>query len=339
MNGTEGPDFYIPMSNATGVVRSPHEYPQYYLAEPWVFSFLTIYMFFLIIVGFPVNLFTLVVTVLHKKLRTPIYYILVNIAVVDLFVIAVSFPFTMHAAMHGYFVRGQVGCNFEGFFGGHGILTTLWCLVVLAVERCMVSFRPGMDIHSRRRFVIKGVRFIWLMAFSWSLPPLFEWSRYIPEGLQCSCGVDYYTLKPELFNESFINYMFTVHVVVPLTVISVCLGRLLCVVNSDALDKTERDANRVTVVMTLGFFVCWLPYVSAGWHIFSNQGSAFSPLTMTLTAFFAKSAVVHVPLLFIAMDKPLRQCMFITLCQIKNHFADDDGASKSESSSASVAPA
>ncbi|CAL9702614.1 unnamed protein product [Knipowitschia caucasica] len=34
MNGTEGPFFYIPMLNTTGVVRSPYEYPQYYLVNP-----------------------------------------------------------------------------------------------------------------------------------------------------------------------------------------------------------------------------------------------------------------------------------------------------------------
>lgn len=335
MNGTEGPDFYIPMSNVTGVVRSPHEYPQYYLAEPWVFSFISLYMFFLILIGIPVNFFTLCVTVMHKNLRTPIYYILVNMAVADLLVLLVSFPFTTHAAMHGYFVRGQVGCNFEAFFGVHGTHISLWSLVVLAVERCMVSCRPGIDIRFRRRFVVKAIGFTWLMAFSCSLPPLFEWSRYIPEGLQCSCGVDFYTLKPDLFNESFVNYMFTVHLIVPLMVITVCFCRLLCIVNNDAIDKNERDANRWTVVMTLGFFILWLPYSSIGWQVFKNQGSAFSPLALTLTSFLAKGSVLYSPLICICMDKQLRQCMVTTLCQGKNPFSDDVGASNTKSTSAS----
>lgn len=340
MNGTEGPDFYIPMSNASGVVRSPHEYPQYYLAEPWVFSFITIYMFLLIVIGIPVNLLTLCSTIIHKTLRTPIYYILVNMTMADLIVIVVSFPFTLHAAMHGYFVHGQVGCNFEGFFTVHGTQISLWSLVVLAVERCMMSFRPKLDIRFRRKFIVKAVGFTWLMAFSCSLPPLFEWSRYIPEGLQCSCGVDYYTLKPDLFNESFINYMFTVHLIIPLTVISLCFGRLLCIVNNEAIDKSERDANCLTVVLTLGFFICWLPYASIGWHIFTNQGSAFNPLSMTMASFFAKSSVLYSPLICVCMDKQLRQCMIITLFQGKNPFANDAKDSKSSSASSSaVAPA
>lgn len=320
MNGTEGPDFYIPMSNATGVVRSPHEYPQYYLADPWVFSSLTIYTFFLFIIGIPLNIFTFCVTVLHKNLRTPVYYMLVNMTMADLIVIA-SFPFTMHTTMNGYFVQKQVGCNFEAFFTVHGTQISLWSLVVLAVERCMVSSRRTLDLQYRQRFIIKGIGFSWLMAFSLSLPPLVEWSRYIPEGLQCSCGFDYYTLKPEIFNESFINYMFAVHHIVPLTVIFLCFSRLLCVANNDAISKSEKDANSLTVAMTLGFFVCWMPYASTGWHIFLNPGSAFSPFALTLTSFFGKSSVLFSPLICIVMDQQLRECMNISICQGKTYLS------------------
>lgn len=54
--------------------------------------------------------------------------------------------------------------------------------------------------------------------------------RYIPEGMQCSCGIDYYTLKPEVNNESFVIYMFVVHFTIPLTVIFFCYGNLVCTV-------------------------------------------------------------------------------------------------------------
>ena len=112
MNGTEGPNFYVPMSNKTGVVRSPFEHPQYYLAEPWKYSLVAAYMLFLIASSFPVNFLTLYVTVKNKKLRTPLNYILLNLAVADLF--------TLYTALHGYFVLGVSGCNIEGFFATMG---------------------------------------------------------------------------------------------------------------------------------------------------------------------------------------------------------------------------
>lgn len=48
--------------------------------------------------------------------------------------------------------------------------------------------------------------------------------------MQCSCGIDYYTLKPEVNNESFVIYMFVVHFTIPLLVIFFCYGNLVCTV-------------------------------------------------------------------------------------------------------------
>ena len=45
--------------------------------------------------------------------------------------------------------------------------------------------------------------------------------------MQCSCGIDYYTLKPEVNNESFVIYMFVVHFTIPMIVIFFCYGQLV----------------------------------------------------------------------------------------------------------------
>lgn len=72
--------------------------------------------------------------------------------------------------------------------------------------------------------------------------------RYIPEGMQCSCGIDYYTPKPEINNTSFVIYMFILHFCIPLSIIFFCYGRLLCTVR--AVRAPQPDAAliiRVTV--------------------------------------------------------------------------------------------
>lgn len=56
--------------------------------------------------------------------------------------------------------------------------------------------------------------------------------RYIPEGMQCSCGIDYYTPKPEINNTSFVIYMFILHFSIPLCIIFFCYSRLLCTVRA-----------------------------------------------------------------------------------------------------------
>ena len=120
VNGTEGKNFYIPMSNRTGIVRSPFEYQQYYLADPILFKMLAVYMFFLICTGTPINALTLLVTFQNKKLQQPLNFILVNLAVAGLIMCCFGFTITITSALNGYFVLGATACAVEGFMATLG---------------------------------------------------------------------------------------------------------------------------------------------------------------------------------------------------------------------------
>nr|ACB45450.1 rhodopsin [Lepidopus fitchi] len=350
MNGTEGPDFYIPMSNATGVVRSPYEYPQYYLANPAAFSVLAAYMMFLILVGFPMNFLTLYVTIEHKKLRTALNYILLNLAVANLFMIIGGFTTTVVTSINGFFIFGRAGCMLEGFFATHGGEISLWSLVVLAIERWLVVCKPIANFRFGENHAVMGVAFTWVMASACSVPPLVGWSRYIPEGLQCACGIDYYTRAEGFNNESFVIYMFTCHFIGPLCVICFCYGRLLCAVKeaaaaqqeSETTQRAEREVTRMVILMLVSFLMCWVPYASTAWFIFTHQGSTFGPIFMAIPSFFAKSSAIYNPLIYVCMNKQFRHCMITTLCCGKNPFEEEaEAASKTRASasSSSVAPA
>ncbi|KAJ0064736.1 hypothetical protein NL108_012971 [Boleophthalmus pectinirostris] len=346
MNGTEGPNFYVPMSNKTGVVRSPFEYPQYYLAEPWKYSLLAAYMFFLMITAFPINFLTLTVTVKHKKLRTPLNYVLLNLAVADLFMVVGGFTVTFYTSLHGYFSLGVTGCNIEGFFATLGGEIALWSLVVLAIERYIVVCKPMANFRFGEKHAVAGLAFTWIMALTCACPPLLGWSRYIPEGMQCSCGIDYYTPKPEINNTSFVIYMFILHFSIPLIIIFFCYGRLLCTVRaaaaqqqeSETTQRAEREVTRMVVAMVISFLVCWVPYATVAWYIFANQGTEFGPGIMTAPAFFAKSSALYNPIIYILLNKQFRNCMITTVCWGRNPFAEEDAGttvSKTQTSSVS----
>nr|QJT41798.1 rhodopsin 1_2 [Serrasalmus rhombeus] len=345
MNSTEGPDFFIPMSNETGVVRSPYKYPQYYLADPWVFSMLSAYMVSLTVTSFTINALTIHITTEHQKLRTPLNYLLLNLAMANLFMVVGGFTTTMHAAMHGYFVYGRAGCNTEAFFVTLSGQSSLWSLVVLAVERWMVVCKPMKKFRFRQFHACLGVGFSWMMAFSCATPPLLEWSRYIAEGLQCSCGIDYYTTNPEFNNESFIIYVFVVHITIPLSIISFCYTRLLCTnkaadAESEPTQRAEHKVTRMVFVMIMAFLMCWLPYVSMAWYIFTHQGITVSPLFVTIPSFFAKSSTLYNPIIYICMNKPFRDCLIRTMYNEENPFEKDEketttSSSKTEASAVS----
>uniref|UniRef100_A0A671QIE1 Rhodopsin n=1 Tax=Sinocyclocheilus anshuiensis TaxID=1608454 RepID=A0A671QIE1_9TELE len=283
MNGTEGKNFYVPLSNRTGLVRSPYEYPQYYLAEPWQFKIIAVYMFFLMCFGLPIN--------------------------------------------------GEVA---------------LWSLVVLAIERYIVVCKPMGSFKFSSSHAFAGIAFTWVMAMACAAPPLVGWSRYIPEGMQCSCGPDYYTLNPEYNNESYVIYMFVCHFIFPVTIIFFTYGRLVCTVkalleyyDSASTQKAEREVTRMVILMVLGFLVAWTPYATVAAWIFFNKGAAFSAQFMAIPAFFSKTSALYNPVIYVLLNKQFRNCMLTTLFCGKNPLGDDESSTESTSKTevSSVSPA
>nr|BBA85522.1 green opsin [Sardinops melanostictus]BBA85527.1 green opsin [Sardinops melanostictus] len=345
MNGTEGSNFYIPMSNRTGLVRSPFEYEQYYLADPWQFKALAFYMFLLIILGGPINGLTLLVTVLHKKLRQPLNFILVNLAVAGMIMVVFGFTITITSALNGYFVFGPMGCAIEGFMATLGGQVALWSLVVLAIERYIVVCKPMGSFKFGTNHAAAGVAFTWIMACACAVPPLVGWSRYIPEGMQCSCGPDYYTLNPEFNNESYVMYMFSCHFCVPVTTIFFTYGSLVCTVkaaaaqqqDSASTQKAEKEVTRMCILMVLGFLIAWTPYASFAAWIFFNKGAAFSAQSMAVPAFFSKSSALFNPVIYVLLNKQFRGCMMQTV--LGKVPEDETSVSTSKTEVSSVGPA
>ncbi|XP_033994711.1 green-sensitive opsin-like [Trematomus bernacchii] len=320
-NGTEGNNFYIPMSNRTGIVRSPYEYQQYYLADPIMFKLLAFYMVFLIFTGTPINALTLLVTIQNKKLQTPLNLILVNLAVAGLVMCAFGFTITFVSSISGYFILGPTFCAMEGFMATLGGQVSLWSLVVLAVERYIVVCKPMGSFKFSNTHAGIGVGITWLMAFACAAPPLFGWSRYLPEGLQCSCGPDYYTLAPGFNNESYVMYLFAVHFFTPVFLIFFSYGSLVLTVKaaaaqqqeSESTQKAEREVTRMCILMVFGFLLAWVPYASFAAWIFMNKGAAFTALTAAIPAFFAKSSALYNPVIYVLLNKQFRNCMLSTV--------------------------
>lgn len=59
----------------------------------------------------------------------------------------------------------------------------------------------------------------------------------------------------------------------------------------------------MVIVMIISFLVCWVPYASVAWYIFANQGTEFGPVFMTAPAFFAKSAALYNPVIYILLNR------------------------------------
>lgn len=59
----------------------------------------------------------------------------------------------------------------------------------------------------------------------------------------------------------------------------------------------------MVIIMVIAFLICWVPYASVAFYIFTHQGSNFGPIFMTIPAFFAKSSAIYNPVIYIMMNK------------------------------------
>ena len=75
---------------------------------------------------------------------------------------------------------------------------------------------------------------------------------------------------------------------------------------SATTQKAEKEVTRMVIIMVIAFLICWLPYASVAFFIFTHQGSDFGPVFMTLPAFFAKSSSIYNPVIYIMMNKQVR---------------------------------
>ncbi|KAM4751697.1 blue-sensitive opsin-like [Cyanocitta cristata] len=317
-------DFYIPMSLETSnlTALSPFLVPQTHLGSPGIFTAMTAFMFMLIVLGMPINALTIVCTAKYKKLRSHLNYILVNLAVANLLVICVGSTTAFYSFYNMYFALGPTACKIEGFAATLGGMVSLWSLAVVAFERFLVICKPLGNFTFRGSHALLGCAITWIFGLIASAPPLFGWSRYIPEGLQCSCGPDWYTSNNKWNNESYVVFLFCFCFGFPLAVIVFSYGRLL-------LTLRAREVTKMVVVMVLGFLVCWAPYSIFALWVGDAPGQHFDVGLASIPSVFSKASTVYNPVIYVFMNKQFRSCMLKLVFCGRSPFGDDEDVSGS----------
>lgn len=104
-------------------------------------------------------------------------------------------------------------------------VVSLISLAVLSYERyCTMMGSTQADSTNYRKVVI-GIAFSWIYSMVWTLPPLFGWSCYGPEGPGTTCSVNWAARTPN--NVSYIVCLFVFCLILPFIVIVYSYGRLL----------------------------------------------------------------------------------------------------------------
>ncbi|KPP61200.1 hypothetical protein Z043_120730 [Scleropages formosus] len=173
--------------------------------------------------GFLNNLLVLLLFCRYKVLRSPINLLLMNISLSDLLVCigAVVHVTLLHSSDAGC-PQGVLTPSYQMCPSG---IVSLISLAVLSYERYCTMMGPVEADATNYRKIAMGIGLSWVYSLAWTLPPLFGWSAYGPEGPGTTCSVNWTTRNAN--NISYIISLFVFCLILPFIVIVYCYGKLL----------------------------------------------------------------------------------------------------------------
>ncbi|GCC22314.1 vertebrate ancient long opsin a [Chiloscyllium punctatum] len=283
--------------------------------EPWNFKVLATFMFFVTFLSLSENFLVLLVTYRYKQLRQPLNYIILNLSVADFLASLVGGTLSFLTNLYGYFFLGAWACVLEGFAVTFFGIVALWSLAVLAFERYFVICRPLGNIRLQGKHAALGIVFIWVFSFIWTFPPIIGWSSYTLSPIGTTCEPNWYS--GELKDHSYIIALFTTCFIMPLLLIFVSYGKLMTrlrkVANTQGrlgvARKPEKQVTRMVIVMIVAFLFCWSPYSVFSIMVTICPTIEFDPRIAAIPAFFAKTATVYNPIIYVFMNGQFRKCL------------------------------
>ncbi|KAI4874896.1 hypothetical protein NFI96_034467 [Prochilodus magdalenae] len=284
---------------------------------PWNFKVLAAWMFLVTALSLSENFLVMLVTYKFKQLRQPLNYIIVNLSLADFLVSLVGGTISVVTNYCGYFFLGTWACVLEGFAVTFFGIVALWSLAILAFERFFVICRPLGNIRLRGKHAALGLLFVWTFSFIWTIPPVLGWSSYTVSRIGTTCEPNWYSGDP--YDHTYIITFFITCFILPLGVIIVCYSKLLRklrkVSNTHGrlgnARKPERQVSRMVVVMIVAFMVAWTPYAIFSITVTAHPTIYLDPRLAAVPAFFAKTAAVYNPVIYVFMNKQFRKCLIL----------------------------
>ncbi|XP_076831305.1 vertebrate ancient long opsin a [Brachyhypopomus gauderio] len=306
VNYTEVYEVFKPDDPFSGPLKS---------VAPWNFKVLAAWMFLVTSLSLTENFLVVFASYKFKQLRQPLNYIIVNLCLADFLMSLIGGTLSIVTNYHGYFFLGTWACVLEGFAVTFFGIVALWSLAILAFERFFVICRPWGNTRLQGKHAALGLLFVWMYSFICTIPPVLGWSSYTVSKIGTTCEPNWYSGDPH--DQTFIITFFITCFALPLGVIIVCYSKLLRklrkVSNTHGrlvnARKPERQVSRMVVVMIIAFMVAWTPYALFSIIVTIHPTIYLDPRLAAAPAFFAKTAAVYNPVIYVYMNKQFRKCL------------------------------
>lgn len=272
---------------------------------------------------------SLLIYIVWKKseTRTLTSFMFVNMAVADLLTTLLQMPITISFFLEAHWIPGLAGkitCKCFYYAAFTSITASILCLTIIAVDRFFMVIYPFQNIGWFRKAQIVSP-IIWivslaLMAVSVTVITLDE------ETTMCS----YHFHEAILSEKSFWILFFVVNYLIPLIIMSVLYGAIVCKLwsykvpasneegrHSQEEHQRKKQLVRMLVIVVAVFALCWLPVNVFQLERGFRDDTSFSNFGIYISFLLSQGNSAINPWLYIGLNKKFRQIAFS--CASENH--------------------
>ncbi|XP_032403547.1 B2 bradykinin receptor-like [Xiphophorus hellerii] len=248
------------VANISSMVEEPNQTNSNNCSlEPdnWTYTYVPAYILSISVLGIVLNIFVLMVFILHKNPCTVSEIYLSNLAAADLFLVS-FLPFWAVNAWNKFdWIFGLAMCKIVKMSILMNVYCSIYFLVLISIDRYLAVVHPLFHGGMRRpKFAKISCVMVWILGLILSVPRLIN-IELAPDRNITTCS------EP---NQVISEWMILVlGFFIPISIILFCTVNILKALRNRSIQrvnakKNDHKANTLVLAVLLAFLICWVPF-------------------------------------------------------------------------------
>lgn len=266
------------------------------------------------VLGLAGNLLVIVVILKLDKMSSSTTVYIFNLSLADgLFMIGL--PFIASQNFQNHWMFGDTACKAVMVLDGINQFTSVFCLTVMSVDRCMALLEPLRLARWRTPRCAKIISvFLWFFSLLTILPMALHFSA---DGGLCI---------PDSISDSWwlwvLSYTFVLGFALPYTVMLASYTAMLITMRSGRLtamnhESLEGQMTKMVVAVVVMFGACWLPFYTFNFYSLYHGGLALTlARAFELVVLLSYSWSCANPILYACLSDSFRRHFRSLLCPV-----------------------
>ncbi|XP_072520965.1 chemerin-like receptor 1 [Salminus brasiliensis] len=255
---------------------------------------------------------------LKRSVNTTWY---LSLAVSD-FILCSSLPFFVIYMIKNCWVFGLFMCRFMDFNMSLNMFNSIFLLVVISVDRCVVVMFPvWSQNHRTAKKASVVVVLAWIISAVLSTPSALV--RFFRHAYHYERKICYPSYKTDQERRADVAFTFFFGFVIPFLIIILCYVVIIQKLKSSQMAKSKKPFKIMTVLIA-AFLICWLPYHTFALMRLNEQNyESFLPTASVFAITLSSANSCLNPFLYAFMGKDFKMQCYGVLSKIENAIEEE----------------